>query len=655
MRIRMFRSLLVFLIGLAAHPSQASPASPEVTFGIFIGTNNYGGNSGETLGSRVQELHHADDDALDGALTFEHLFPTGKVWLLIDPDLETAARLRVTTERRAEPGAPLSSAATPLKPYIGDVPAQTLVMRGAHPLEPIVPSRGNFNAVVQSLASEVAAARKRGVGRISVILHFAGHGDSDGSLHLADQRVPVSSVLEALAGTGVDRVFALLDACYLALGVPRGAPFTPAPPLPNAGLFKDVSLKRWREQRIFTIAASTPVPEDPAVERGLMSLIGWTCLSGLSDGTDDQIDFAEWGACIRRQLDAARLNVSISLNPSGSEGAEPVVQLPPKSSGVRLERGFFPGRVTVVRASTREVVAEFVHDPRSSARLTLAPDTYELRRMSERSEWKRNDLPAERITVSLNDEIETLPSNRWTVKRVALAQRGVTEPPPDGYEREEISALEEHSLRNSVLNEKAQGTASGLEPSWSFRLGALGSVGGSDLGTSTGGRGIALARLWPQSHWRRWVIQSGVSLGLNDWSYDRIPISSADSLIKVERPELLVGPSLQLHRSGRILRVGLELEGGWSPTALLNEFTTSASPESQALADRYRFLKNGLGALGISLRVPVLPGWEVGPVGRIEGLRWSLPASDLNGVTSAEWQGRAWVGIELRQDALRRR
>lgn len=628
------RRLLLLLVWRLLLSSSMGSAASEVTLGLFIGNNQpFAAESA----SRV--LSFADDDVIDGALSFHTLFPQSPIWLLIAPDLETSARWQVQRER-AFPTALEGSRAGRLTQHL--------------------PTRAELEQTLSELAREIRQRKANGA-HVTLLFHFAGHGDLDGSLHLQDQRLPAPTLLERLLATGADQVLALLDACYLGRFVggsepPSRAPSTPAPAgkpsLATArgrSLFLQESLAQLRPTRIFSIASLTPVPEDPSIERGLLSLLGWTCLAGLADAREPQISFAEWGDCIRSQLDADRLRIQLRIEPADARAELPVVSLADAPGGFALAPGFFEGRVRVLRSSGREVIGEFVHDGKSRVRLQLAPDTYELRRLVKKEGWNRSDLPAERMTLKVEGAPITLPSPNISVQPVVLASRGADEPPPPGYEVEKLSQEEEHSVRHSPLRAELPRTLRQVQPSWSLRVDGLQPLMGSDLGPVEQAEGLELGRLWPMARWRRWSVQGGPVLGMALFRYSDVPLNASESVQEVSRAEWALGPTFQLHRSGALLRAGVELGWRWVPSTLLVP-PSNGSQTSSALEQVGPFPGNTVLAAGASVRIPILPGWEIGPTLTLEALDWR----DGDPQAMSQRQLRLRLGLVLRQDALRR-
>lgn len=558
------------------------------------------------MGDPAQNLSFAHRDALGAAELFQLFQPSGTMALLVEPD---------ALKSRSEVGAAPSKSANP--PGAG-----TIILRE--------PSKQGLEDALTALQHSLEQARKRG-DETALLVQFAGHGDPDGFLHLSDQRLSLAWFQDKLVGLGADRSFLLLDGCFLARGMVRGQ--TRPPPV-RPEVFVQVKHPARGGERLMTLAATTTVSEDPGLERGLLSLLLWSCLAGVGDiDGDGQVVWHELSSCVADQVQMLPSAPGLLASRAELDPFAPVLEHRGKIGGFRLAGDQLPGFLMVRRQTTREVMARFFHFPGESIHLALPPGAYELMKLEDRALQNGAFYPVQSVAFEVSAGELVLPSAEHPVKRLAYV-RGKIPDLPEGYEPIVLSQEEEGLLRElpTQLNDPQFAAQSGRHrqanpPSRLMFSGMLylpqASIPVSGAGPWQPGAQIRLTWVQELLRRRRWGLSAGGHAGyglrMDSDFVGAGGVSAGDWPSFWHLPT--VGSSVLGERSGRRLTTGLLLSLGWAPLVRsdISEKPALSGDAAEGYDGERDQLLRGL-ALGLELRL-----------GRVqrprEGLSWSSTPS----------------------------
>lgn len=607
-------ALLFALILLAPGPRCAfAQAGAVVDMALIIGNNHHVEDSS-------WDLRFADDDALETAAHFRDMHPDGQVWLLVDPDEETRAR-------RAD-----------------------LI---AFPHRP--PTYDNWRAAIAELHRAVWEARTAGASRVRLFVHFSGHGEKGGRLHLADTLLAPQGFREGLAEAGADEVFALMDGCHLAEVIRSGDRAETVAPAP---IFAEQDLAvPARPSWLGFIGATTAVPEHDWLAGGLLTMVGVSGLLGPADlNGDDLITFFEWSRYIAGQIGGeGSLSAGLLMVPPNQDWQATVVDLKQSADrGVRLSPGFPDGLVRVIRLPGRELIAEFTWDGRQAVGLRLPPGAYEVVRIKERGGWDLGYFAADRIRITVSAGMVTL-GERSELEAVALIPeqlRGGGDPPTT-LTPVRISAREARSLAR--LPGGDAGAAPPIRPGLTLGLSLYSPSLGPALGVGGPPSPGGAVRVGWSAHPAtrgRWIFSAGAVVQRGLWQVEGLPAGGA--LVDGRRHEWRLGPTLEQGWSWRKVSVSLQETAAWAPSFLTASGALLVDEGDPHGGWRYVLLRSGALEAALSVTTPVGDRWELGPVVRVEALRSQLSP---RAVTAAEpvvsWDTLLSVGLELRQSPFR--
>jgi hypothetical protein len=324
--------------------------------------------------------------------------------------------------------------------------------------------------------------------------------------------------------------------------------------------------------------------------------------------------------------------------------------------GVRLERSLPQGQIRIVNADTGRLAAELYHHGQRAVTLRLRPGRYQLIRLRDRRAWSSPGYPAERVPLNVSSGVIALDRHTLT-DDIVLVPEGSGERGsfPPGLELVPISAHEELSIVNSPFRTAPAPSSLGLPPVWSFSLRIDHPYLGPDLSGEGGARpggAVRMARSWPISSWNRLAIAAGAALEYGVTDQGALWASPTLRLDDTVRHELRATGSSELIWLAPGWHAGLEAGFGYAPGLLTSSASfvkDSSRPEG---ARRYLFVRNVVVEAAVSIRVPAGRRWEVGPVVRLEGLRFALDpdARDWTGI--ARWVAQVSAGVVLRQSAF---
>jgi hypothetical protein len=264
---------------------------------LLVGNNHH-------VGTASRDLSYADDDALEAARLLLWTQPDTHIWLLTE-----------------------SEASTDLSGLDPEVQAW------------LPPTRAGWQEAIAALGEEAKAFRARSDDEVHLLVHFAGHGERGGSMHLQDGYLTKEEFLKDLTSIGADAVFSLLDGCYLA-DVARGDGDEAGPPVQ---IYDSTPLKNPNQPKsLCLVASTTPVSENDDLGGGLLTAIGMGALLGPADlDSDRRITCEEWGEYVARHFDLLQGAPSVTVSMRQAARRSVVVDLSTaEAGGVRLEAGF---------------------------------------------------------------------------------------------------------------------------------------------------------------------------------------------------------------------------------------------------------------------------------------------------------------------------
>ena len=565
-------------------------------FGLFIGNNHWVPAPGAT---RLPELHHADDDALMGATTFQMLHPDGTSWLLTDPDDAT---------RRSRPE-----------------------LTG---MELRRPTRVDLDQVLVELKAMVVEAKRQGHHPIQLFVHFSGHGEQGGQLHLADARIGAEALLTRLTQLGADTTFALMDACYLGR-ILKGSeeelitrqPLFGAPPLLNG---------------LFLLGLTTAAPEYAELEGGLLSLVALTGLRGPADRDGDGvITFREWKLFVAEQLESFPDPPGLRARDLEPQRKVVVGDLRGVDlGGILVPRSTSPGLLRVTDTRTGGLVSELMIHGDRPITLYLPPGTYHLLFVPTPRSWdQRGGIDATEVRMQVFRRVLSLPTlpGQVTVKlEVDHMSRGEA---PAGEWRG--LSLQDEVWIQSRLRRVTPPEDPTPEGTWVWLSGGIDVdsaggylvPGGQPIGP---GRQVGAGRIVPGLRIGGWRLGLGGSFTYMDRGFDRlcstdeIPLCVGGDDGEVVQHTAVAGPELGWAHAGPHIRLeghlGLGLALTW--LSLGGEALGPGDLAGQAGEDYLLASTQVSGGLGILARVwddtsvgPVVVGTMLVPV-------WNSPRPD---------------------------
>lgn len=617
---RICMALLFITAYVPALINRAQAAETAVELGLFVGNNH-------RIGDQKGDLRFADDDAIKAAIVFRMLHPGARIWLLVDPDLETqvGGLSQVPSEYDAQPAT---------------------LEAWADTLDEI----GEYIARVEASGHE----------RTSLFVYFSGHGDRDASLHLANGLLTNHAFRENLSQTGASRIVAFLDGCYLGAW-PRGEASTAAAAPPS--IFRDHEIHARELAGGFgLIGATSPVAEEDYLEGGIMTMVALSGLVGPADYDDDgYITFQEFGYYV-----ASRVRID------DSGDAPQVVVVPPRRDrlavvvdlthcglgGVRLEKDFPVGQVRIVVRGSHEVVAEFYHDGTRRTSVRLPRGDYDVLRIRERRSWDHPGYEMDRVSVAVGKGLFPLDARVPAEILVLLPSRvRGTEGLPPGVAVEWIDTPQERELRNSPF--RSPGEARRFVPASSYLFRFDSPYFGVDLSRTdpTLSRSYRFAcafrftRTWPVWSRGRWLMGGGVAFQYGVQEQRDVWMEQVLYAL-VLRHEVRGGPSFQQFRVGRHVTVGLEQSVEYAPGLLTADGMVVREVGVDERVRPMVFPANFVAEAGLSVRIPIGKHLEAGPSVRVEALHLRIPsAGGDNGV--AGWEPQFAIGLEFRQTMWR--
>jgi len=592
--------LLIFSALVVYSPADASEERLELA--LIIGNNI-------RTGGHPSLLHYADDDAIEAALHFQTLHPRGRVWLLVNPDEETRAQKSVNR-----------------------VPEW-------HP-----PTLDNFFAALNEIRDAITGAHLAGIDEVTLMVHFSGHGERDAGVHFEDGLLSAAAFRRSLDLLDADRVFVLLDGCYLG-GLARGD--EPSSIGSKTSIFRDIELSAEKlPRRVGIIGATSVVQEEDYLARGVMTTVELTALSGPADFNDDaRISFRELGRYMAEQLGSVPDGPQLVVVPPKGFRRSIVVDLERSGlGGLRFNRRFPSGQIRVRRLEDLELVAEFYHVGTRSLSLRLPPGRYEIMRLLPRESWNHPGYPAVVYQVSVDDTMVSL-DDRLSGQAVALlsaGERGADAIPPSVQARI-MSAADERALLNSPFRRNPLAYLYKPTATWSLRVDDPGL--GLDLARNS--LDIPRARRWALAlmHRRMWVLAHRRSQALRVGVQGQYKIqqqadvwSGQDAYSDVLRHELRMGPSCGLDSLLGRQKLAVVVSGGYAPSFLTSGLTELLNQEN----DRFVFSRNTYFDADISWTIPLGSHWDIGPILGGEVLRVVLPGENI---TQRGWEVQVNVGL----------
>jgi len=616
---RCLRVVLLLWLMLPGLPSLVLGASgrsspPRVLdLALIVGNNRH-------LLDPTRTLHFADDDALRTAEALGMLHPNGQVWLLVRPDAETRGARPDLDGQRFSP-----------------------------------PTRAAWDQAITEMQGQIVQARAEGVVEVRVFLHFAGHGEPGGRLHLEDQFLDDAAFRQSLGRLEADRVFALLDGCHLASLMTRG-PEGEKPGQQELNIFEYKELAvpsrpRW----LGMVSATTVVQEHGYLGAGLLSLVGTTALAGPADlNNDGQIRFSEWSRYVHGLLSSMPGGPSVVSIPPLADPLAVMVDLDQAHmGGIVLPRRFPAGQIRILSSSSGSLIAELYHSGHRQTRLLLPPGSYRVLRMIAPRGWQYSGLPAEALEVAVGDTLIQLDA-RASPQSVVLLPRGSIErgDVPQDVALIFISLEEFLALQNSPSHQGAPPGGFRAPECWSVSLRAIDPRMGPTLDleqTPRPGAMLEVSYLAPVFSRHRsftligLALQYGVQLEPDAW------VDATTVTPLALRHTLRIGPTLR--RLWAFRPLALEALGTLSYAPGM--WTDSKGRLLRAWADsgtwQYFYPANGSGELGLALRFPWGADHEVGPVARVELTRFRITAAADLQSQHVFWVPQVTFGIEVRQ------
>lgn len=532
-----------------------------------------------------------------------------------------------------------------------------------------------LEVAVERLARFIAEARQKYPGCVvQVLVYFASYGEPDGSLHLDDALTP-SLKQRLFQQLKADQVLELADTGQAATGArAEGSAFSrsahaPEPPPPAL------------EGAAF-LAMSENFDTLEALRGGVLTRVLLSGLYGLADLDEDGlISWEELVTFVEEQL-AERPPAPVLQSRLGPEPDLALVSLSTLGrTGIRLDKGVPSGLVLLYRVEPerptpragsppRTLLTQFYHQRGRPAELRLPVGRYQLVRLLEPRELAQagSSLTAERLLEAkvypaTSFEFTLTEKSRHHITREKLTPLLLTQPARRGegwgpfqwphllisaeqaelirrlrsrYDRRQTGPLPQQTLTLSVdvpgtvlkLGEPGTPTplGMGLQLGWTFPLWRRGEL------TLEGGPGGGYGRSW----------QPGVFTGGTPGE----PLST----LWLHRLSF-GGITRQTVKKGR-LSLGSLQRLSWSPAWAtqgggLAAFDQSGcqSSDGQLCDRRFLFLADVTAELSWYAIVRLLPGVELGPVLRLEGL-FLNPAR--MGVPLVTWS----VGLEVHRFRL---
>ena len=605
----MSRWIQVWALALVLAVGPSALAGQTLDLALIVGNNRHLVQSDRTL-------RYADDDALMAADRFRMLHPDGALWLLVDPDEETL----------------LAHAGGDLPPYTP-------------------PDRAHWEAAIAEMEARAQAARAAGIRRIRLLVHFAGHGEPGGIIHLQDAPLTREAFRQSLARVGADRVFALMDGCHLG-DLTRGDGAS-ADPLSGVFLDEELALP-GRPSWLGLIGSTASVPESGYLGSGLLTLVGLTGLMGPADLDGDQrVTFDEWSRYIYAQLGTLPGSPPIVAFPPGHDALAPVVDLShSRAGGIRLTRSFGPGHIRIVDSETGALTAELYHHGLSDTTVRLRPGRYDLLRLGEREAWEFDGFPATRQRLTVGEVIQILDGSdpMEAVALVLTGSQGRGEV-PQGVDVVELSLRDFFTIENSPFRRELAPSAL-RRPSWQIATVALLPAGGGPLLSETRAPGpgvlVGLGWLYPLTSRGRWLLDAGGEAGYTAQRYTQLSVGYGEVAPDALRHALRLGPTLHQTLLLPRLSVGLGLSAFYAP-GLVSEGAAIASPtagggDPSGGSRRLVFPSSA----GVAARVELAPvlsrSWQVAPTLEVNALHLRISDGEAS---VAVWRPSLALGLSL--------
>lgn len=609
---------------------QLFPGEPYTAL-LIVGNNAH-------ITSTQRHLQYAEANALSVAQQLKHLLPNAPLELLLSME-------RPETRQQVE--------------------------ANGWWVEP--PTLQALEEAVERLARFIAEARQKEPGRmVQVLVYFSTHGEPDGSLHLDDYLTP-SFKQRLLKQLNADQVLEIADTCHAGRAVGgEGSPLPRPVRVPQTPA---------RAPRGYGLLASTEeIPELDALRGGFLTMVVLSGLYGLADHNDDGlISWEELVSFVGDQL-AEQPPAPALLTRLGQAPDLPLVSLNTLGrTGIRLDGGVPTGIVQLYRLEpdgahvsasgrqTRTLLTQFYHHRGRKAELRLPVGRYQLVRLLEPGELPRAgiSLPVERLLEeklypATSFEFTLTEKTRHHISReklgpLMLAQqqrRGEGWVPPQ-WPQLLISAEQAELIQR--LRSRYDRHHAGFRVQQTFTLsldipGTVLKLGEPETPTPLG---MGLQASWTLPRWQQGGLTLDVGPGLGyglSWQPGVFTnAQQGEELSTLLLHRLSLGAvAKQTLKKGR-LSLGSTQRLSWSPAwategYALAFFEQSACQtlEDQSCARRFLFLNDVTAELSWYAIARLLPGVELGPVLRLEGLFFN---SARAGAPLVTWS----VGMELRR------
>lgn len=575
---------------------ETAAAAPSPLFLCVIIGNNH------SLMPGMITLRYADDDALRIGETFRRGNPTARVIVLVDPDEDTQ------------------------KQYPGKHTPPTLA---------------NWKSTMAAVKKEIAAAHAEGR-TVTLFFYFAGHGEQQWALHLADGLLPRKTFLEDLAHAHPDTIMALMDACFLGQGSSGGGKVVD----PSA-LVTGLDLKT-QPNNMGSIAPSDKTGEPGYLQGGLVTSIALTGLLGPADlDNNGRISFWELGKYIRTQLPHRDKDSKIQILNIQSNPLETVMDLRLlPETGIHLHYGLPECLIEILRTSNWQHMAVIDHNPMQTARLYLPPDTYEVRTVARPADWMPGDgYPSDRLRVKVTDkmvELSDMTAEEW--ERIYLL------PPGRGIKTHReldrtlvVMSEQEAAVREGYLNSKAAISLAPPLSAVSVRWLPAGQGPELTADSESRGQGVILqyTAFWQLRSWEHQFLGLGANLQYGIQHLTEAPLNAPETGTYL-RQELRLGVSALGLLSLPSHTQELQATVSYAPWVVTRDGRLLAQGD-----DYYWRPATVTGELAVSMRFRITRRLELGP--QLRGEVWLVNSALSHLATQTVPSAGLSLGLELRQ------